>query len=295
MKTYPRILTAMVTPFKEDGGIDLGGAQKLASYLIENGSEGIVVAGTTGESPTLSSQEKIELFTAVKEAVGERGWVIAGTGTNSTADSVHMTAAAEKVGVDGIMAVAPYYNKPNQEGLYQHFKAIASATALPVMVYNVPPRTSVNILPETVVRLAKIPNIVAVKEAAGSLDQVSALCSMLPADFHVFSGDDSLTLPILSVGGYGVVSVASHVAGVPMSKMVYAYLAGKIEEATSLHLKLFPFFRAIFVTTNPIPIKKALDIMGLPAGPLRLPLVEATEKEAAVVREAMVKAGLLEK
>jgi len=287
MANHPRLIAAMITPFKSDLSVDYEGAQKLALNLLEAGNEGLVVTGTTGESPTLSKQEKLDLYKAVKDAVGNKGWVIAGTGSNSTADSISLTEGAQKAGVDGIMAVTPYYNKPNQEGLYRHFTAIAGATSLPVILYNVPGRTGLNMLPETVAKLAETENIIAVKEASGIMDQVSAIKTMTSRDFLIYSGDDSLTLPILAIGGYGVISVASHVVAREMNRMIYAYVDGRIEEACQMHLRLFPVFKALFVTTNPIPVKKAVSLLGLPAGSPRLPLVEASPAETAKIREAM--------
>ncbi|MBZ4654176.1 MAG: DapA [Peptococcaceae bacterium] len=293
MSKFPRMITAMVTPFKDDLSVDYEGAQKLALHLIESGNDGLVIAGTTGESPTLSLKEKLSLFSAIKEAVGNKGQIIAGTGSNSTADSIYLTQEAEKIGVDGIMAVVPYYNKPNQEGMYQHFKAIAMETSLPVMLYNVPGRTGTNLLPETVARLSAISNIVALKEAAGNLDQVSTLKTLLPENFLVFSGDDSLTLPMLSVGAYGVVSVAGHLVGNDIKKMIDSYISGDVHQARAIHQQLFPLFRAIFVTTNPIPVKKALSLLGLPSGKLRLPLVEASTKETEIIKETLTKLNLV--
>jgi len=290
----PRLMTAMVTPLKDDLSIDFDGAQKLARQLIDDGNEGLVIAGTTGESPNLSMQEKVDLYKAVKEAIGSRATIIAGTGSNSTRDSITLTEAAVKTGVDGVMLVAPYYNKPSQEGLYQHFKTIAAVTDLPVIVYNVPGRTSVNVLPETVARLAAdVPNIVAVKEACGNMDQVSALKNAVPESFYVYSGDDSLTLPMLAVGCYGIISVVAHIAAREMRTMIEAYLQGEIKTAAEIHLKLFPLIKAMFMTTNPVPVKKALTLLGRPAGKLRLPLVEATVAETQAIAEAMRKAGLL--
>lgn len=293
MKTFPRVVTAMITPFNDDYSINYQGVQELANYLLANGSEGLVVAGTTGESPTLSIKEKIELYSLVKETVGEQAYVIAGTGTNNTKDAIEMTEAAEKIGVDAVMAVVPYYNRPNQEGLYQHYKALASCTSKPVMMYNVPSRTGVNLLPETVARLAEIKNIKAVKEACGNLDQISLLKSILPEDFLIYSGDDSLTLPMLSVGAYGVVSVATHVAGKMINEMIYTYVDGRVEDAARLHIKLFPLFKNLFITTNPIPVKKAAQLCGLPSGRLRLPMVEANAQETAIVRDTLMKLNLL--
>lgn len=292
MVKWGRILTAMVTPFTPEGELDLEGAKKLAKYLIDHGSDGLVVAGTTGESPTLSQEEKIALFAAVKEAVGDRAAVIAGTGGNSTAASIKLTCEAEKLGVDGIMLVVPYYNRPSQEGLYQHFKAITESTSLPVMLYNVPSRTGRNMEAETTLRLAQIDNIVAVKEASGDLDQVTAILRNAPQDFLVYSGDDSITLPLMAIGGYGIVSVASHVVGERMQAMVQAYVQGDTAKAAAIHQELFPVFKALFVTTNPVPVKAALNMLGLPGGPVRLPLVEATPVEKEKIAAALQAVGL---
>lgn len=293
--TMPRLITAMITPFEEDGRVNYSGAQELALHLLKEGSEGLLISGTTGESPNLSWEEKLGLFKAVKEAVGDKGTIIAGIGSNNTSESIRLGKEAEKIGVDGIMAVTPYYNKPNQFGIYEHFKAIAQGVSLPVMLYNVPGRTGINMLPDTVEKLAKIENITALKEASGNLDQVSAIIRVLPEDFQVFSGDDSLTLPIMSVGGCGVVSVASHVAGNQIKKMIYSFIAGQIEEAMLLHHKLFNLFRTMFITTNPIPVKYATKLLGLPAGGLRLPLTEVDREDAEAVRKAMEEIGLLKK
>ena len=294
MTTFPRLFTAMVTPFKEDLSIDYDAAQKLALSLIESGSPGIVVCGTTGESPTLSVQEKFDLFKAVKEAVGDKGTLLAGTGTNSTADCIKLTEGACKVGVDGHLVVVPYYNKPNQEGLYQHFKAVSDATELPIMMYNIPGRTGINMLPETVARLAGIPNIIGLKESSGVFDQISLLKLILPEDFLIYSGDDSLTLPMLSLGCYGVVSVASHVVPGQIKHMIESYIAGNVEEAWKSHRKLFNLFRAMFVTVNPTPVKKALSLMNIiGTSKVRLPLVEASEAEIKVIVEALSSFNLL--
>lgn len=289
----PRLITAMATPFTEDSSVDYQGAQELALRLIDEGSEGLVISGTTGESPTLTIQEKINLFRLVKEAVGSRGVVIAGTGTNSTADCLRLTDEACKCGVDAVMVVVPYYNKPNQEGLYLHFKAAAETSSRPVILYNVPGRTGINMLPETVAKLAEIPNIAALKEAAGSLDQVSALKGMLPEEFLIFSGDDSLTLPMMAVGAYGVISVASNVASALIKEMIDAFVQGDVAKAGQIHGRLFPLFRNMFITANPIPVKKALNLMGRPAGGLRLPLVEASPAETKVIKDSMEKLSLI--
>lgn len=294
MADFGRVLTAMVTPFDKDGGLNLPQAKKLARYLVENGSDGLVVAGTTGESPTLTKEEKIALFEAVVEEVGGKATVIAGTGSYSTADSIALTRAAEKAGADGVMLVAPYYNKPSQEGLYRHFRAVAESTSLPVMLYNIPGRTAVNVLPATVARLAKdVPNIKAIKEASGNLDQVSELRRLLPDDFAIYSGDDALTLPILAVGGKGVVSVVAHIAGKRLQEMINAYASGNVTLAAKIHKELFPLIKGMFITTNPVPVKAALNLLGLNVGAPRLPLVEATAEEKERLSQLLRDAGLL--
>ncbi|NLO76498.1 MAG: 4-hydroxy-tetrahydrodipicolinate synthase [Clostridia bacterium] len=293
MQNFPRLITAMITPFKDDYSVDFEGAQKLALQLIEEGSQGLVISGTTGESPSLSKEEKLDLFKAIKEAVESKAWVIAGTGSNSTFDTARFTEEAARTGVDGVMLVTPYYNKPTQAGLYQHFKTVAEAVDLPIILYNVPGRTGINLLPDTVVKLADVRNIVALKEACGNLDQVSELKTKLPEEFYVYSGDDSLTLPMMAVGCYGIISVVAHVVGKQMSAMINAYLAGDIQKAAQIHLQLYPIFKALFVVSNPIPVKKALELMGRPAGKLRLPLVEPLPAETEVIREALKKVGVL--
>lgn len=293
MVEFGRVLTAMVTPFNEEGGVDYEAAGKLARRLVENGSDGMVVAGTTGESPTLSMEEKLKLFATVVEAVGGKAVVIAGTGSNNTQQSVELTKEAEKTGVDGIMAVTPYYNKPPQEGLYRHFRAIAEATSLPVMVYNVPGRTGVNIKPATMARLAEIDNIIALKEASGDLNQAAEMVRVLPKNFLVYSGDDSMTLPMLSVGAVGVVSVASHLVGRQIASMINDYLQGAVEKAARTHSELLPLFRVLFLTTNPIMVKAALNLLGINVGPTRLPLVEATAAELEALKEVLRGLGLL--
>lgn len=288
---FGEVLTAMVTPMKPDETVDLSKAKELARFLVDHGSDGLVVCGTTGESPTLSIDEKLSLFEAVVAAVGDRATVIAGTGSYNTRESVELTKRASSTGVDGVMAVVPYYNKPPQEGLYQHFRSIAEATRLPVMLYNVPSRTSRNLEPETVQRLAEISNVVAIKEAAGDMEQVSRLKALLPDAFAIYSGEDSLTLPMLSLGAVGVVSVASHVVGEAIKEMIQAFRSGDVEAARKLHDRLMPVFKAMFVTTNPIPVKWAMSLFGLDMGPLRLPLVPPTPKEQAAVKEALERFG----
>lgn len=291
--SFGRMLTAMVTPFDENNQVDYEQAKVLARYLVDNGSDGIVVVGTTGESPTLTMQEKINMFSAVKEAVGQTAKVIAGTGSNDTASSINLTLAAEKIGVDAAMLVVPYYNKPSQEGMYQHFAAVAKATSLPIVLYNIPGRTGVNLLPATVKRLAEIPNIVAIKEAAGSTDQVTELKRVLPNDFLIYSGDDSMTLPWLAVGCEGIISVVAHVVGREMKQMIQAYISGNVQEAARIHTELYPIFKGMFMTSNPVPIKAACNMLGIQVGSVRLPLVNATEQELAAIRKLLVEAGKL--
>lgn len=279
MTIFGRISTAMVTPFDRKGHIDFGKTTQLIHYLLNNGTESLVVAGTTGESPTLTKEEKIALFQHVVKVVDGRVPVIAGTGSNNTYASIELTKKAEEIGVDGIMLVAPYYNKPNQEGLYQHFKEVAESTSLPVMLYNIPGRSVVNLLPETTIRLSKIPNIVAIKEASGDLNQISKILAETDDEFYVYSGDDSMTLPILAIGGTGVVSVASHIIGNEMQEMVQAFLQGELKKAAKLHQQLLPIMQGLFKAPNPVPVKTALQIKGLNVGSVRLPLVPLTEEE----------------
>ncbi|NLY10444.1 MAG: 4-hydroxy-tetrahydrodipicolinate synthase [Firmicutes bacterium] len=289
-----QVMTAMVTPMKKDRSVDYEQAVRLAERLAENGSDAVVISGTTGESPTLTFDEKVRLFSEITNAVGGRIEVIAGTGSYNTEETLRLTAAAERAGVDGIMLVTPYYNKPSQEGLYQHFKTVAEKASLPIMLYNVPGRTSVNLLPETVARLAEIDNIVAIKEASGNLEQVSLVRSLTPDGFLIYSGDDVLTLPILAVGGCGVVSVASHLVGKQIKAMIDNFMQGEVKEAINTHLELLPLVRALFITTNPVPVKQALEILGFETGPVRQPLVEMSEEEKQTLRNVLSRYGLLE-
>ncbi len=279
MAHFGRISTAMVTPFDKKGNIDFAKTTKLINYLIDNGTESLVVAGTTGESPTLSKEEKLALFDHVVKVVDKRIPVIAGTGSNNTYVSIELTKKAEQLGVDGVLLVAPYYNKPNQEGLYQHFKAVADSTTLPVMIYNIPGRSAVTILPETVIRLSKIANITAVKEASGDLNAMTQIIANTDDDFLLYSGDDGITLPVLSIGGAGVVSVASHVIGKEMQEMVHAFFEGNPMKAAKLHQKLLPIMKGLFAAPSPAPVKTALQLKGLDVGSVRLPLVGLTEQE----------------
>ncbi|WP_256555990.1 4-hydroxy-tetrahydrodipicolinate synthase [Oscillatoria sp. HE19RPO] len=284
----------MITPFNADGSVNYGVTEKLAAHLVEHGTDAVLVCGTTGESPTLTWDEEYELFQVVKKAVGSRGKVIAGTGSNSTREAIAATQKAAKIGLDGSLQVVPYYNKPPQEGLYRHFKAIAqSCPDFPIMLYNIPGRTGQNLLPETVARLAEIPNITAIKEASGNLDQASLVRSLTPPDFQIYSGDDSLTLPLLSIGAAGVVSVASHLVGETLQSMIQAYETGKNQEATQLHLKLLPLFKALFTTTNPIPLKCALALQGWDVGSTRPPLCEASDEVKKALEVVMQQLNLL--
>lgn len=294
MVNFGRVLTAMVTPFTEAQKVNYTVAEELAVYLSEHGTDTLVVCGTTGESPTLSWSEEYELFQVVQKAVGSKATVIAGTGSNSTQEAIVATRQAAKLGLDGALVVVPYYNKPPQEGLYQHFKAIAQAAPdLPLMLYNVPGRTGQNLKSETVARLAEVPNIVAIKEASGDLEQASQIRRLTPPEFSLYSGDDALTLPLLAIGGQGVVSVASHLVGGELQQMVQAFFAGKVQVASHIHLKLLPLFKALFATTNPIPIKAALNLQGWKVGGLRLPLNSSPPEVTQVLKMAMQELSLL--
>lgn len=287
MKTFGRLLTAMVTPFAEDGSVDYARARQLAEALVATGTRGLVVAGTTGESPTLTHEEKLRLFREVKDVVGPETDVIAGTCTNNTAESVSFSREAVEVGVDGILATVPWYNKPPQQGLEAHFRAIAEAVDIPVLLYNIPSRTAVNLAPETTIRLSQVENVVGVKEASGNFEAIGSIIRGARPGFLVWSGDDAVTLPILALGGYGVVSVASHLVGRQLSQMIEAAVDGSLDEATRIHNQLAQLFIALFVTTSPIPLKYALAACGFPCGGLRLPLVEIDPKSRAVMDEAL--------
>jgi len=287
MALFGHVVTAMVTPFDAGGQVDYAKAATLAKRLIDGGNDALVIAGTTGESPTLSDDEKIRLFRAVKEAVGTRGKIIAGTGTYDTAHSIHLSKEAHRAGCDGLLLVNPYYNRPSQDGLYAHFRTIAESTPLPVMLYNIPGRTSVNCTPETIARLAQVPKIVAVKEAAGSLDQVSEIRVRTPDSFLIYSGDDSLTLPKLAVGATGVVSVAGNLVPGEIKKMIKAFFDGQVAEALRMHRRLWPLFKVLFITTNPVPVKAAMRLSGFDCGSVRLPLVDATPKEEEQIQAVL--------
>ncbi len=291
---FGRVLTAMVTPFKADGSVDFALAEQLAVHLAEQGTDTLVVCGTTGESPTLSWEEEYELFQVVHHAVASKAKVIAGTGSNSTKEAIAATQKAAKIGLDGSLQVVPYYNKPPQAGLYEHFKAIAlGCPDLPLVLYNVPGRTGQNLQPETVARLAEISNIVGIKESTGNLDQASEIRRLTPNEFHLYSGDDSLTLPLLSVGATGVVSIASHLVGTKIQQMIQAFTMGQTQIATQIHLQLFPLFKALFATTNPIPVKTALRLKGWEVGSTRLPLGEAPESVIQTLKTVLIELAQL--
>ena len=287
MKELGRLLTAMVTPFDEEGKVDYEQTKRLALALLNSGSDGVVLVATTGESPTLLREEEVHLLAEVKSAVGERGSVIAYTGSNSTAEALEATEKAERIGVDACLLVVPYYNKPTQEGLYQHFKIVAQSTSLPCILYNVPSRTVVNLSADTVIKLNQIDNIIGIKEASGNLEQISMIISNTRDDFLVWSGNDSDTLPILAIGGYGVIGVISHLVGNQIKRMIDSFTSGKVDEAASIHRRLLPLINALFVVSNPIPVKYALNYIGFPVGKPRLPLTEPDEKSAAVIRDTL--------
>jgi 4-hydroxy-tetrahydrodipicolinate synthase len=277
----------MITPFDESGAVDHGRVWELARHLVDTGSDGIVVAGTTGESPTLSDDEKAALFRAVADAVGDEATVIAGTGTNDTAHSMHLTQAAAEAGCDAVMAVTPYYNRPSQAGLMAHFRAVADASPLPVLLYNIPSRTGRRIEVETIAEAAGHPGIVAVKDAVGDMGFTTKTRLAVGPDFGIYSGDDILTLPVMACGGDGIVSVASHLAGPQVARMVAAALSGDWAEARRLHLALAPLCGALFLEPNPMPVKAALGDLWAPVGAPRLPLVAASPETLSAVRDAL--------
>ncbi len=289
MKKIGRLLTAMVTPFDEEGEVDYAQAKKLARALVDSGSEGLVVVGTTGESPTLVRPEELRLFREIKTAIGDRAAVIAGTGSNSTAEALEATKQAEEIGVDACLLVVPYYNKPTQDGLYQHFKTIAESTNLPCIPYNVPSRTVTNLAAETTIKLSQIENIIGIKEASANFEQIAKIISQSRKDFLVWSGNDSDTLPILALGGYGVISVASHLVGKQISEMINSFVSGKTDKAAELHHRLMPLFSGLFIVANPIPVKYALNQVGFRVGKPRSPLFEPDEKTAAQIMDVVKK------
>jgi 4-hydroxy-tetrahydrodipicolinate synthase len=290
---FGSLVTAMVTPFRDDHAIDLDRAQELARWLVANGSDTIVVAGSTGESPTLDHREKADLFRAVAEAIDGQGKMVAGVGTYSTAETLELTELAMAAGADGLLVVTPYYNKPPQRGLTAHFTAVADATDLPVILYNIPGRTALRIEHDTLLELAHHPNIVAVKDSTGDFQSISRLIAESPDGFDVYSGDDWAAFGYVCLGAVGVVSVASHLVGPQIHQMIDLIQTGDIPAARKIHETLAPLFNALFITSNPIPVKAALDMLGRSAGPTRLPLVAATAQESTRIRAALEDAGLL--
>jgi len=291
---FGRVITAMVTPMTADGAVDCDAAIRLADHLVENGSDGIVVSGTTGESPTLTVDEKVTLFKAIRGAVGNRAKIIAGTGSYNTAETIELSRAAERCGVDGLLVVAPYYNKPSQEGLYQHFMAVAEATDTPILLYNVPARTITNIDAGTVVRLSDHPRIVGIKEASANMTLVGDIVQNTPDDFLLYSGADEVNLPTLALGSVGTISVISHLVGNDLAAMYRAFLSGDTVKAREIHLGTLPLTKAMFSFPSPSPTKTALTMLDvIPDATVRLPLVEAQEKERAIVHAALRDYGLL--
>ena len=287
MPEIGRLITAMVTPFDAEGKVDYEQAKRLANALLDSGSDAVIVSGTTGESPTLTNEEKIRLFGEVRDAVGERGAVIAGTGSYNTAESIELSQEAEKAGVDGLLLVVPYYNKPPQEGLYQHFKAISESTHLPAILYNVTSRTSLNMSHETTIKLSELERIVGIKEGGSDMDQTTRIIQGAKPGFRVWSGNDDETYYIMATGGYGVVSVASHLIGSQIKQMMGLLLEGEVEAAAAEHRRMLPMFKALFFETNPIPVKYGLNKAGFNVGIPRLPLVPASERAAAEIDKVM--------
>ena len=284
---FGSVVTAMITPMRHDGSLDAHEAARLASWLIDNGSTALVIAGTTGEGPTLSDEEKLTLFRSIVDALQTRAPVIANVGTNDTLRSTEFAKRAADCGVHALMAVGPYYNKPPQAGLMKHFTAIADATNLPMMIYNIPGRTGVNILPETIIALADHPKIVAVKESSGDISQLAEIAARAPESFDCYSGDDHLALPHAAVGGCGVVSVASHLAGLDIAEMFTTFAQGDNQGATAVHHRLMPLFRALFAVTSPIPVKAAVGMLGFATGSCRAPLCELSGEQMRALRDAV--------
>jgi 4-hydroxy-tetrahydrodipicolinate synthase len=287
MKKLGRMLTAMVTPFKENMEVDYEQTKRLAKALLNSGNDGLVLAATTGEAPTLSWDEEMRIFTEVKAAVGDGPTLVAYTGSNSTKEAVEATEKAEKIGVDACLSVVPYYNKPNQEGIYQHFKAISECTSLPIIMYNIPSRVVIEMSWETMARLSEFKNIIGVKEASGKMDLVAQTISNARDEFYIWSGNDNDTFPIIALGGYGVIGVTTHIMGKQYKRMVDLILTDKIQEAAVIHRRLVPLVNAMFSAPNPAPIKYALNKLGFSVGKPRLPLVEVNKNEAARIDDVM--------
>jgi 4-hydroxy-tetrahydrodipicolinate synthase len=290
---FGSVITAMVTPFREDFSLDVGRAEELAGRLFDRGSDSLVVAGSTGESPTLSHDEKVDLFRATVKVASGRGKIIAGTGTYDTAETIELTRAAEDAGVDGALVVTPYYNRPPQRGLIAHFTAVAESTSLPVLLYNIPSRTATPIEAETLLRLAEVDNIVGVKDSTGDFQMLGRILGESPQDFEVYSGDDWATFTLVCMGASGIVSVAAHLVGDQIQEMIRLARTGDLSGAWKIHTVLTPLFKTLFITSNPIPLKAAMQLAGFPVGPPRLPLVPATAEERAKIERAMRDAGAL--
>jgi len=288
-KRFGRLLTAMVTPFDEKGEVNYLQARKLARALINSGSDGLVVSGTTGESPTLFHDEKLKLFSEIKTEIGDKAAIIAGTGSNNTAETIKLTQEAEKIGIDGCLLVVPYYNKPTQDGLYQHFKAIASATKLPCIMYNIPSRAGVNMTADTIVKLSQIETIVGIKESSGIIEHTTKVIEETRKDFLVYTGNDSDILPVLSLGGYGVISVAAHLAGNQIKRMIENFISGEVDAAETMFRQFIPLVNALFCVTNPIPVKYAVNYVGLNVGKPRLPLTEPDANARAIIESVIKK------
>ncbi|MGH2637392.1 MAG: 4-hydroxy-tetrahydrodipicolinate synthase [Actinomycetota bacterium] len=290
---FGAVVTAMVTPFREDHSLDLDAARALTAHLLDHGTESVVVAGSTGESPTLTHREKLDLFRAVIDAARGKGKVICGTGTYDTAETLELSREAEELGADGLLLVTPYYNKPPQRGLVEHFRRVANAVERPIVAYNIPGRTGIRIEHDTLLRIAEVSNIVGVKDSTGDFQAISKLISEAPPDFEVYSGDDWATFGYLCLGAVGIVSVAAHLVGDRIRTMCDLLFSGDIPAARKIHEELTPLFNALFITSNPIPVKTALEMLGHRVGPPRLPLVPATNEEREWIRKALVDAGLL--
>ena len=293
MTTFGNVITAMITPFNDQGDVDTKAAIALAEHCFDSGSDTVLLAGTTGESPTLTHDEEFQLFKSVKKAVGSSRHIMAGAGSNCTKTAILATKKAQEAGVDSVLQVVPYYNKPSQEGLFQHFSQVANATTLPIMLYNIPGRTSKNLEPVTVKRFVNNPNICAIKEASGSVEAVQQLKAYMPESFDIYSGDDGLTLEFMKAGACGVVSVASHIVGSQMKAMVQAMLNHDVVKAETIHQQLSELFQVLFITSNPVPVKAALDMLGFSVGSVRLPLVPATAQELADIKNVLLKLDLL--
>ncbi len=294
MHTLGELITAMVTPFNKESQLDLGSTRKLMEHLIDNGSDGILLSGTTGESPTLTDKEKLGLFDYAVKNFKNKTKIIAGTGSNDTGHSIEISQEAERIGVDALLLVVPYYNKPSQEGLYKHFKAIACSVKIPIILYNVPSRTSCNLEPQTCIKLSEIDNIAGVKEASGDINQSALIARDTADDFLIFSGNDADTLPILSVGGYGVISVASHIAGREIKEMIHLFKQGEVSKASQIHNQLIDLFQGIFMDTNPVPVKKALNLMNIEVGEVRMPLCGMGKEKLSKLKKILKRYNAIE-